>query len=247
MMKNIKVFWKWPRFSFLYFFVFLVFGGPANGQPHIIDGPALISHVVYDLIQRNSLDESFNSSSEYGRRVCEISEGGSVCAYIVSVGQGICYAGRGGSVCAHVNSIGQGICYAGGGGSVCAYVNSIGQGICYAGGGGSTCAYVNSIGQGICYAGGVGSTCPYVNSVGQGICYAGGGGSICPYVNSIGQGIERANNSDVDLKFAWDLIRDEFGNSVWVCRGKNTRRFQDLTMCSGLDQTDKNWPGLGDR
>ena len=207
MMKNIKVFWKWPRFSFLYFFVFLVFGGPANGQPHIIDGPALISHVVYDLIQRNSLDESFNSSSEYGRRVCEISEGGSVCAYIVSVGQGICYAGRGGSVCAHVNSIGQGICYAGGGGSVCAYVNSIGQGI----------------------------------------CYAGGGGSICPYVNSIGQGIERANNSDVDLKFAWDLIRDEFGNSVWVCRGKNTRRFQDLTMCSGLDQTDKDWPGLGDR
>ena len=207
MMKNIKVFWKWPRFSFLYFFVFLVFGGPANGQPHIIDGPALISHVVYDLIQRNSLDESFNSSSEYGRRVCEISEGGSVCAYIVSVGQGICYAGRGGSVCAHVNSIGQGICYAGGGGSVCAYVNSIGQGI----------------------------------------CYAGGGGSICPYVNSIGQGIERANNSDVDLKFAWDLIRDEFGKSVWVCRGKNTRRFQDLTMCSGLDQTDKDWPGLGDR
>ena len=105
--------------------------------------------------------------------------------------------------------------------------------------GGSGCSYVSSIGEGVCRAGG-GSGCSYVGSVGEGICRA-GGGSGCSYVSTAQQGLEKIPNKD--RYWYWDEFSDQYGNTLWRCRGSQTGRFAENEKCAGQSRDDNRWPG----
>ena len=134
--------------------------------------------------------------------------------------------------------------------------HEFGKNVCTTGGADgqliSRCERVRSIGEGICLAGGADgqliSRCERVRSIGEGICLAGGADgqliSRCERVRSIGEGLDLANRSGIDLRWAWDIFRDEYGNVVRRCRGTNTRQFADNNKCSVEPVEDRRWPGL---
>ena len=49
--------------------------------------------------------------------------------------------------------------------------------------------------------------------------------------------------STVDYEYDWDLIRNQYGQPVWMCRGVQTGEFADMRYCSGKPMTDSRWPG----
>ena len=223
----------------------------------IIKKDAAVNAIILSAVIEPNLSERLNKAGgnvQAGQSVCR-RFGGSGCSYVSSVGEGICRAGKGsgcsyvssmgegicragrGSGCSYVSSIGEGICRAGKG-SGCSYVSSIGEGICRAGKG-SGCSYVSSIGEGVCRAGG-GSGCSYVGSVGEGICRA-GGGSGCSYVSTAQQGLEKIPNKD--RYWYWDEFSDQYGNTLWRCRGSQTGRFAENEKCAGQSKDDNRWPG----
>ena len=83
---------------------------------------------------------------------------------------------------------------------------------------------------------------------GKNVCTTGGADgqliSRCERVRSIGEGLDLANRSGIDLRWAWDIFRDEYGNVVRRCRGTNTRQFADNNKCSVEPVEDRRWPGL---
>ena len=81
---------------------------------------------------------------------------------------------------------------------------------------------------------------------GKQICIAGGADGNydrCRTVRSLGEGIQLADNSGVDLKWAWDAFKDQNGYVAWVCRGTNTRRFAEQSQCGQSEKADRIWPG----
>ena len=110
----------------------------------------------------------------------------------------------------------------------------------------------HEFGKNVCTTGGADgqliSRCERVRSIGEGICLAGGADgqliSRCEQVRSIGEGLDLANRSGIDLRWAWDIFRDEYGNVVRRCRGTNTRQFADNNKCSVEPVEDRRWPGL---
>ena len=110
----------------------------------------------------------------------------------------------------------------------------------------------HEFGKNVCTTGGADgqliSRCERVRSIGEGICLAGGADgqliSRCERVRSIGEGLDLANRSGIDLRWAWDIFRDEYGNVVRRCRGTNTRQFADNNKCSVEPVEDRRWPGL---
>ncbi len=120
-----------------------------------------------------------------------------------------------------------------------------GKQVCLAGGVRTyDCSNVKSLGEGICLAGGVRTyDCSNVKSLGEGICLAGGVRTYdCSNVKSLGEGIQLADNSGVDLKWAWDAFKDQNGYVAWVCRGANTRRFAEQSQCGQSEKADRIWP-----
>ena len=99
-------------------------------------------------------------------------------------------------------------------------------------------------GKQVCLAGGVRTyDCSNVKSLGEGICLAGGVRTYdCSNVKSLGEGIQLADNSGVDLKWAWDAFKDQNGYVAWVCRGANTRRFAEQSQCGQSEKADRIWP-----
>ena len=47
----------------------------------------------------------------------------------------------------------------------------------------------------------------------------------------------------VDYDWAWDQFRNEYGQFVWACRGKQTGEFADQVRCQFKPMNDFTWPG----
>ena len=85
-----------------------------------------------------------------------------------------------------------------------------------------------------------GSSCYSVSSIGQGICKA-GGGSSCYAKNTVQQGLDSIPNED--RYWYWDQFNDQYGNTIWRCRGSQTGRFAENEKCAGQTKDDERWPG----
>ncbi len=64
--------------------------------------------------------------------------------------------------------------------------------------------------------------------------------------NNCGGGGYRPNRYEpyYNYGYAWDLIRNQYGNAVYVCRSKMNGQFAYNYNCSGMVQNDFTWPGV---
>jgi hypothetical protein len=212
--------------------------GNAKADPILINASSFLNSIIFHYIKQSVLNEELNNLADHGKQICLA--GGANDIY---------------NRCSTVRSLGEGICLAGGANDIynrCSTVRSLGEGICLAGGANdiyNRCSTVRSLGEGICLAGGANdiyNRCSTVRSLGEGICLAGGANDIynrCSTVRSLGEGIQLADNSGVDLKWAWDAFKDQNGYVAWVCRGTNTRRFAEQSQCGQSEKADRIWPG----
>jgi len=46
-----------------------------------------------------------------------------------------------------------------------------------------------------------------------------------------------------DYAWSWDAFRNEYGVTMWRCRGHQTGEFADDWRCAGKMKTDTTWPG----
>lgn len=47
----------------------------------------------------------------------------------------------------------------------------------------------------------------------------------------------------IDIEWDWDQFRDQYGATVWACRGVQTGQFAVHDRCFGRLQVDTRWPG----
>ncbi|KAB2763062.1 hypothetical protein [Brucella anthropi] len=63
--------------------------------------------------------------------------------------------------------------------------------------------------------------------------------------NNCGGGTYRPNNyqPNYNYGYAWDLIRNQYGTPVYVCRSRSNGQFAYDYECAGMVQNDFAWPG----
>lgn len=58
--------------------------------------------------------------------------------------------------------------------------------------------------------------------------------------NGGGGGSSYASSSD--YAWAWDQQPNQYGQRVWVCRGKQSGQYANTSQCAGQLQIDSEWP-----
>ncbi|MEN5298789.1 hypothetical protein ABE530_10600 [Brucella sp. TWI559] len=62
--------------------------------------------------------------------------------------------------------------------------------------------------------------------------------AVCANNNCGGEGYQTQNYG-----YAWDLIRNQYGQPVYVCRSRSNGQFTYDYHCSGMAMNDYTWPG----
>ena len=134
-------------------------------------------------------------------------------------------------------TLGEAICMIGGKETYECSGASIGKGICMASGKeGYECSV--DIFTSLCIAGGRESYECSILTAGSAICMSRGYESYECSGKSPSQAITMKIK---DIKWAWDMFRNQYGGETWRCRGINTGQFADDDKCSSYKNDDK-WP-----
>jgi hypothetical protein len=137
-------------------------------------------------------------------------------------------------------TLGEAICMIGGNTKYDCRRVTLGEAICIASG--TTkydCRRVN-IFESLCIAGGhTVYDCRRVSSAEKAICMGRGYDSYECRRKSPSEAIGMKIK---DIKWAWDMFRNQYGGETWRCRGTNTGQFADDDKCSFLTKNDDKWP-----
>lgn len=75
-------------------------------------------------------------------------------------------------------------------------------------------------------------------AVGVAIAAVGTAVAVCSNNNCGGGGYQTSNYG-----YAWDLIRNQYGTPVYVCRNRQNGQFTYEYQCAGMSKNDYTWPG----